>query len=77
MVAIVQDRPVSKDITSLQKSWGLCYVRRFIIGWAVLICALKTLPRNADSVTGMQIATLHALASSRHFAGLLCWHCQT
>ena len=66
-VAIVQDWPVPRDKNSLQKFWGLAnYFRKFIMGWAVLVCTLS----------GMQIVTLHLKASSMLFAILLCWPCQ-
>ena len=43
-VSLVQDWPVPKDRTSLQKFWGLAnYFRKFIMGWANLISALQTL----------------------------------
>ena len=49
-VAIVQDWPVPKDRTSLQRFWGLAnYFRKFIMGWANLISALQTLLKKADT----------------------------
>ena len=49
-VAIVQDWPVPKHRTALQKLWGLAnYFRIFTMGWAVLISALQTLLKKANT----------------------------
>ena len=46
----MQDWPVAKDRPALQKFWGLAnYFRKFIMGWAVLISAMQTLLKTADT----------------------------
>ena len=48
-VAVVQDWPVPKDRTELQKFWGLDnYFRKFILGWANLISALQLQLKKTD-----------------------------
>ncbi len=48
-VAVVQDWPVPKDRTELQKFWGLAnYFRKFILGWANLISALQLQLKKTD-----------------------------
>ena len=49
-VAIVQNWPVPKDRTSLQKFWGLAnYFRKFIMGWANLVSALQQQLKKTDT----------------------------
>ena len=51
-VSIVQDWPIPKTRTELQKLWGLAnYFRRFIMGWAAMLAALQAQLKQANAFT--------------------------
>ncbi len=51
-VSILQDWPVPKTRTELQKFWGLAnYFRKFIMGWATLVVALQAQLKQSNTFT--------------------------
>ena len=76
-VAIVQDWPVPKDRTALQKFWGLAnYFRKFIMGWAMLISALQTLLKKADTFDWNAVCDTAFTGIKHALCNAPCLHCQ-